>query len=275
MGDTIEYRLLWPEGAPLAAGEADEDRPAITPYLVEGKGNAAVVVVPGGGYGMRAEHEGEPIARWLNTLGISAFVLRYRVAPYRYPAALLDAQRAIRTVRHDADAYGIDPRRVGLLGFSAGGHLTATAGTQYDRGRPDAADPIDRQSCRPDALVLCYAVITLKEPYAHLGSRDNLLGPDFDPALRDSLCNDERVTDDTPQTFLWHTSDETPVPVQNSLLFASALHKHNVPFDLHVYAKGQHGLGLALDHPYARGWTGACADWLRNIGFAPSEAEAQ
>ena len=272
MGEQKEYRWLWPEGAPLALGEADEDRPAITPYLVEGKGNAAVVVVPGGGYGMRAEHEGEPIAKWLNTLGISAFVLRYRVAPYRYPAALLDAQRAIRTVRHDAEAYGIDPQRVGLLGFSAGGHLTATAGTQYDRGQPDAADPVERQSCRPDALVLCYAVITLKEPYAHLGSRDNLLGPDFDPALRDSLCNDERVTDDTPQTFLWHTSDETPVPVQNSLLFASALHKHNVPFDLHVYAKGNHGLGLALDHPYARGWTGACADWLRNIGFTPSEA---
>jgi len=267
-----ETRLLWPEGAPLAMGDGDEDKPAITPYLVEGKGNAAVVVAPGGGYGKRAEHEGEPIARWLNGLGISAFVLRYRVAPYRHPAPLLDAQRAIRAVRHYAEPFGVDPERVGLLGFSAGGHLTATAGTHFDRGQPEAADPIDRHSCRPDALVLCYPVITLKEPYAHLGSRHNLIGPDPDPELLNSLCNDEQVTADTPQTFLWHTSDEEPVPVQNSLRFAAALHANRVPFDLHVYAKGNHGLGLAENHPYARGWTGACADWLRNIGFTAAQA---
>ncbi|HZG55064.1 alpha/beta hydrolase [Paenibacillus sp.] len=270
MGEAAgETLLLWPEGAPLAAGDTDEDRPAITPYLVPGKGNAAVVVAPGGGYGMRAEHEGEPIARWLNGLGISAFVLRYRVAPYKYPAALLDAQRAIRTVRRRADAFGIDPARVGLLGFSAGGHLAATAGTHYDRGLPatEAEDDVDLLSCRPDALILCYAVITMKGPCAHEGSRLNLLGADPDPALLASLCNEDQVTADTPRTFLWHTSDEESVPVENSLMFATALRKHKVPFELHVYAEGHHGLGLAAEHPFARGWTGACADWLRNIGF--------
>ncbi|HZG83437.1 alpha/beta hydrolase [Paenibacillus sp.] len=265
-----ETLLLWPEGAPLAAGTTDEDMPAITPYLVEGRGNAAVVVAPGGGYARRANHEGEPIAEWLNGLGISAFVLRYRVQPYKHPAPLLDAQRAIRTVRHRAEEFGIDANRVGMLGFSAGGHLTSTAGTHYDLGQPEASDPIDRQSCRPDALVLCYPVITLKNPYAHGGSRNLLIGEDAEPELLQSLCNDEQVTADTPRTFLWHTADDGAVPVENSLQFAAALSKHKVPFELHVYETGRHGLGLAADHPYARGWTSACAEWLRNIGFAPA-----
>lgn len=265
MGKTI---LLWPEGAPLAAGMTEEDQPAITPYLVEGKRNAAMIVAPGGGYSNRAAHEGAPIAEWLNGLGISAFVLRYRVVPYRYPASLLDAQRAIRYVRSQADAFGIDPGKVAILGFSAGGHLASTAGTHYDRGNPKAADEVERMSCRPDALVLCYPVITLKEPSAHTGSRRNLLSENPDPALLDSLCNDEQVTADTPQTFLWHTSNDQVVPFENSLLFAMALRRNQVLFDLHVYSEGNHGLGLATDHPYASGWTGACADWLRSIGFA-------
>lgn len=260
---------LWPRGAaPLAAGTQEEDIPALTPYLTDGEGNAAVVVCPGGGYARRAEHEGEPIAQWLNTLGISAFVLRYRVAPYRYPAALMDAQRAIRHVRFHAAQYRIDPEKVGILGFSAGGHLAATAGTHHDAGDEAHPDPVERLSSRPDAMVLCYPVITLKGPYAHAGSRENLLGPEPDPALVDALCSEEQVSGDTPPAFLWHTSDEEAVPVQNSLLFASALHRRQVPFDLHVYSHGRHGLGLAADHPSARGWTGACADWLRIIGFA-------
>jgi len=267
-----ETLLLWPEGAPLATGETDEDRPAITPYLVEGEGNAAFVVCPGGGYGMRADHEGEPIALWLNRCGVSAFVLRYRVAPYRHPAPLLDAQRAIRVVRSRSAEFGVDPGRVGILGFSAGGHLAATAGTEYDRGRPDADDPAERRSCRPDALVLCYPVITFADPHTHAGSRTNLLGADPQPALAAGLCGESRVTPDTPPTFLWHTSDDEAVPVENSLLFAAALRKHGVPFDLHVYASGKHGLGLAEGHDYASGWPKACEDWMRGVGFAPERA---
>jgi len=270
MTETEKTILLWPEGAPLAAGDTEEDRPAITPYLVPGSGNAAIIIAPGGGYGMRANHEKEPVARWLNRLGISAFVLCYRVAPYKHPAPLLDAQRAIRLVRHRAGEFGVDPSRVGMLGFSAGGHLTATAGTHYDRGLPEseARDAVDRESCRPDAIVLCYPVITMKEPYTHLGSRINLLGENADPALVDWLSNDEQVTADTPPAFLWHTADDAAVPVENSLMLAAALSRHGVPFDLHVYAHGKHGIGLAEDHPHAKGWTAACADWLRNLGFA-------
>ncbi|GIO15081.1 beta-xylanase [Cohnella xylanilytica] len=260
-------KLLWPEGAPFAAGTTDEDRPAITPYLLEGEGHPAVIVLPGGGYGMRAYHEGEPIALWLNSIGVSAFVLRYRVAPYRYPCALLDAQRAIRTVRHEAKRYGIDPRRVGILGFSAGGHAASSAATHYDAGRPDAEDEIERQSSRPDLAILCYPVITMRDPHTHEGSRANLLGPEPDPELVALMSNDEQVTSDTPPTFLWHTSDDGAVPVENSLQFAAALRKHGVPFDLHVYARGRHGLGLAEDDAHVRGWTDACASWLKYNGF--------
>ncbi|MBD2869211.1 alpha/beta hydrolase [Paenibacillus arenilitoris] len=259
--------LLWPGGAPYAQGDTDEDRPAITPYLVEGSDRPAVVVCPGGGYGMRAYHEGEPIAQWLNGLGISAFVVRYRVAPYQYPCALLDVQRAIRTVRREAVRFGVDPGRIGLLGFSAGGHLSANAGTSFDPGNRDAVDPIERQSCRPDLLVLCYPVITMKDPFTHQGSRENLLGKDADQAKIVRHSNELNVTKDTPPTFLWHTSNDGAVPVENSLLFASALGKQGVLFDLHVYAKGRHGLGLAEDEPHADGWTDTCASWLKLNGY--------
>lgn len=254
--------LLWPAGAPYTEGESDEDRPAITPYLVEGDHRPAVVICPGGGYSTRAYHEGEPIALWLNGHGISTFVLRYRVAPYQYPCALLDVQRAIRLVRKEAKEFRVDPNRVGLLGFSAGGHLTANAGTSFDRGNEGDEDPIERQSCRPDLLVLCYPVITLTDPYTHAGSRDNLLGKQ--PGLNRvrQMSNELNVTEETPPTFLWHTSDDAGVPVENSLMFAAALRKHKVLFDLHVYAKGNHGLGLAEDEQHTNGWTGACASWL-------------
>ncbi|MCA0757725.1 alpha/beta hydrolase [Paenibacillus sp. N4] len=259
--------LLWPEGAPYCQGETDEDRPAITPYLVEGENNPAVIVCPGGGYGTRAYHEGEPVAQWLNGLGISAFVLRYRVAPYQYPCALLDAQRAIRLVRQEAKEFRVDPDKIGLLGFSAGGHLTANAGTSYDKGNEDADDPIERQSSRPDLLILCYPVITMTDPFTHQGSRNNLLGKEPEQGSIERMSNELNVTEDTPPTFLWHTSNDGGVPVENSLLFASALSKHNVLFDLHVYAKGRHGLGLAEDEQHTAGWTGACASWLELNGY--------
>ncbi|MDO3408663.1 alpha/beta hydrolase [Saccharibacillus sp. CPCC 101409] len=260
--------ILWPDGAPNAAGTTDEDVPAIEAYLAEGENRAAVIVCPGGGYEFRADHEGEPIALWLNTLGISAFVLRYRVAPYRYPSALSDVQRAVRTVRYRAEEFKLDPSRIGVLGFSAGGHLASTAGTLYDAGRPDSEDPIERLSSRPDLLMLCYPVITLNEPYTHAGSRIALLGADADAKAIESLCSELNVTSDTPPTFLWHTSEDGLVPVENSLLFASALGRKGVPFDLHVYAHGGHGMGMAEGDPHVSHWSGQCASWLRVNGFA-------
>ncbi|MDG0811996.1 alpha/beta hydrolase [Cohnella rhizosphaerae] len=264
---TPDERLLWPDGAPYAEGDGPEDRPAIFPYLLEGTDRPVVIVAPGGGYGTRAAHEGEPIAKWLNGLGISAFVLRYRVAPYKHPAPLADALRAVRTVRARAAEFGIDPGRIGLLGFSAGGHLVATAGTQWEGPNPEAADEIDRASDRPDLIVLCYPVITFKDPHTHAGSRQNLLGETPDAALVDAMSAERRVTAETPPAFLWHTSDDAAVPVENSLLFAAALREKGVPFDLHVYSKGVHGIGLAEDHPYASGWTSAAAAWLKTQGF--------
>jgi acetyl esterase/lipase len=263
-----ELALLWADGAPLTEGTGDEDSPAITPYLVDGKGNSAVIVCPGGGYGLRANHEGEPVAKWLNSLGISAFVLRYRVAPYRYPCALLDAQRTIRTVRHQAASLGVSPDRIGILGFSAGGHLASTAGTNYDAGNTDAGDPIERESCRPDFMVLCYPVITMKGPHVNVGSCNNLLGSDPDSALIELMSSETRITSDTPPTFLWSTSDDTAVPVENSFMFATELKRHGVPFDLHVYARGKHGLGLAESVDHVKHWTSACESWLRYNGYA-------
>lgn len=262
---------LWPEGAPYAQGNNVEDRPAITPYLVEGDIGAArpaVVVCPGGGYTNRADHEGRPIAQWLNTLGISAFVLDYRVAPYRHPAPLTDAQRALRLVRSRAAEWNLDPNRLGILGFSAGGHLASSAGTHYDGGNPQAEDPIEREGCRPDFMVLCYPVISFGE-YRHDGSRRNLLG---DEPLEDEIrlmSNELQVTADTPTAFIWHTSDDPAVPVENALLFAGALSRNKVPFELHSYMTGRHGLGLAEDHPEAQTWPDLCARWLKRSGFTP------
>ncbi|WP_374016895.1 alpha/beta hydrolase [Paenibacillus thiaminolyticus] len=258
--------LLWPQGAPLSMGEPAEAGPALHLFPADGPEPAgAVIVCPGGGYGFRAEHEGAPVAEWLNSLGIHAFVLDYRVHPYRHPAPLLDAQRAIRLVRSQARAWNVRPDRVGILGFSAGGHLASTAGTRYDLGTPHAADPIDRESCRPDAMVLCYPVITMGES-GHLHSRENLLGPDADPQLIEALSSERHVTEDTPPAFLWHTSEDD-VKVEHSLQFALSLSRKAIPFDLHVYDKGPHGLGLATSDPYVGGWTTQCGKWLKKLGF--------
>jgi acetyl esterase/lipase len=259
--------LLWPSGTPNALGEDVEDKPTLVPYLVDGsEPTAAIVVCPGGGYQRRADHEGEPIALWLNSLGISAFVVHYRVAPYKHPNPLSDAQRAIRIVRSRAQEWNVDPARVGILGFSAGGHLASSSGTHYDDGQANADDPIERESCRPDLLVLCYPVISF-EAFAHSGSRTNLLGDPADPQLVKLLSSESQVTSQTPPTFLWHTADDAAVPVENSLLFASALSRNKVPFELHVYESGRHGLGLGTEVVGVRAWTDACAVWLAKQGF--------
>jgi len=261
---------LFPKGAPGAVGETDADKPTVSVYLppAEKATGAAVVVLPGGGYGGLADgHEGKEPAEFLNKLGVAAFVVRYRLAPrYKHPAPLQDAQQALRWVRANAKQYGVDPKRVGIWGFSAGGHLASTAATQFDDGNPEAADPVAKMGCRPDFAVLCYPVITLEPPFAHMGSRNNLLGKDADPKLVESLCNERRVTAATPPTFLFHTSEDTGVPPENSILFYQALRKAKVPAELHIYEKGRHGVGLAAKDEVLSSWPDRLAAWLKTRG---------
>jgi acetyl esterase/lipase len=194
-------------------------------------------------------------------------VLKYRLGPrYRHPAPLSDAQRAIRLVRAHAAEWKLDPKRIGILGFSAGGHLASTAGTHFDPGRKDADDAIERWSCRPDFLLLAYPVISFTTEYVHKGSRQNLLGENPDAALVESLSNEKQVTAETPPTFLFHTSEDTGVPPENSVLFYMALRKAGVPAELHIYEHGKHGVGLASSDPVLATWSKRCADWLRSHG---------
>lgn len=258
---------LWPNGAPGAKGDAPEDRPSLTVYQASAanKVPTAVIVLPGGGYVHLAfDYEGTEVAEWLNNLGISAFVLRYRLGPkYRYPVELWDAQRAIRYVRAHAQEFQIRPDRIGVWGFSAGGHLASTAGTHFDNGDPNGSDAIDKQSSRPDFMILAYPVITLEEPYAHLGSLHALLGEKPDPALVRSLSNETQVTPHTPPTFLFHTTEDQVVPVQNSVFFYLALRRAGVPAEMHLYLQGKHGVGLAQNNPVLRSWPDRLADWLK------------
>lgn len=267
--------LLWPDGAPGALGKDDKDIPAVTPYLPEPDKatGAAIVICPGGGYGMLAAHEGKDYARFLNESGIVGFVLKYRLGSsgYRHPAMLQDAARAVRTVRARAGEWKLDPKRIGIMGSSAGGHLASTLLTHFDAGKADAADPIERQSSRPDLGILCYAVISLGDEIGHRGSRNNLLGRDPSPELVRELSNEFQVTKETPPCFIWHTYEDGGVKVENSLQFAEALRRAGVPFDLHIYQKGSHGLGLGTRdwnpekrHP----WTRDCVFWLQAQGFA-------
>jgi acetyl esterase/lipase len=269
--------LLWPGGAPGALGTADEDQPSITLHVVPaGRGTGtAVIVCPGGAYQhLSMDKEGEQVAGWLNSIGVAAFVLKYRLGPrYHHPIELGDAQRAIRTVRFKAAEYRVDPARIGILGFSAGGHLASTAGTHFDIGKPGAADPIDRIGSRPDFLVLCYAVISLHDPLAHVGSRVNLLGNSPDPALVDNLSNESQVTAQTPPTFLFHTANDRTVPVENSVSFFLALRKAGVPAEMHIYENGPHGLGLATTDATLSSWTDRLEAWLRGRGLLNGAAK--
>jgi acetyl esterase/lipase len=262
--------LLWPDGAPGAQGTADEDKPSLALYPATGpnKTSTGVIVCPGGGYAHLAmDHEGTQIAAWLNNLGIGAYVLKYRLGPkYHHPIELWDAQRAIRYVRSHAAELGVRPDRIGIWGFSAGGHLAATAATHF--ASPDAqADPIDRQSARPDFAILSYPVISMLDPYAHLGSRRNLLGDKPDPALAQLLSNELQVTSQTPPTFIFHTTEDQVVPVENSILFYLALRKAGVAVEMHIYQKGKHGVGLAANDPILRTWPDHLSTWLQLQGF--------
>jgi acetyl esterase/lipase len=263
--------LLWPDGAPGALGDQDADKPSLTIYPASGqwKVPTAVVVCPGGGYvNLAMDHEGLQIAQWLNGHGVTAFVLKYRLGPkYHHPVELGDAQRAIRYARLHASDYGFDPKHIGIWGFSAGGHLASSAGTHFDAGNAGAADPVEQQSSRPDFMILAYPVVTFTEPYLHRGSRNSLLGENPDPALVDLLSNEKQVTRETPPAFLFHTADDPVVPVENSLMFYSALRKASVPAEMHIYLHGPHGVGLAQADPILSSWPGRLADWLRIQGL--------
>lgn len=259
---------LWPEGALELADTEPADIPHLTPFLPESSApTAAIIVCPGGGYRIRAEHEGAPIAEWLVSLGMAAFVVDYRVAPHKHPVPLQDAQRAIRIVRQGAAGWNVDPDRIGIIGFSAGGHLAATTGTHWDHGDADSADPVRRVSSRPDLMVLCYPVISFMLA-CHRGSAVNLLGEDATLEQRRHLSAELNVTPETPPAFIWHTADDAVVDVDNALVMASALRRHGVEFALHVFPHGRHGLGLSPELPEVAVWTDLCAEFMRGQGFA-------
>jgi acetyl esterase/lipase len=267
---------LWSGDAPGAKGATDADIPALTVYFPEAdKANgASIVVCPGGGYGVLAAHEGKPVAEWLNHIGITAFVLKYRLGPkYHHPVMMQDVNRSIRTVRAKAVDWKIDPHRIGVLGFSAGGHLASTAVTHFDDGEADAEDPIDRVSSRPDFGVLIYPVITMTGPFVHEGSRKNLLGDAPSEELMDLLSNEKQVTEKTPPCFLVHTSTDEAVPFQNSLIFAEALQKHHVPVELHVFDHGRHGFGLGGKDPVLSQWPVLCESWMQHHGWLAETCE--
>lgn len=264
---------LWEERAPGALGDAAEDIPTLTIYMPTNTTGpmTAVVIAPGGSYrALAMNHEGRQPANFFNSIGIAAFVLKYRLGPkYHHPVEIGDAQRAIRIVLARAAEWHVAPDRIGIMGFSAGGHLASTASTHFDSGRTDAADPADRVSSRPDFAILGYPVITLTESWTHQGSKTNLLGPNPDPGLARSLSNETQVTAATPPTFLFHTNADTTVPVENSVQYFLALRRAGVPAELHIFKDGAHGVGLALQDPTLSEWPKALANWMRASGLIP------
>jgi len=266
---------LWPNGAPGAKGDTENDKPTLTIHLPskDRATGTAIVICPGGGYGFLAmDHEGEAIARWLNSIGVAGFVLKYRHrgTGYGHPAPMLDAQRAMRMVRSRAKEWHLNRSRIGIIGFSAGGHLASTVGTHFDMGDPLALDPIDRQSCRPDFMVLVYPVITLIDAPAHRGSRKNLLGKQPDEKLVALLSNERQVTSQTPPTFLVHTCEDTGVPAENSLLFFQALRRAHIAAEMHIFACGHHGFGLGKKGEPNACWPDLCEKWMKKVGLIKS-----
>jgi acetyl esterase/lipase len=267
---------LWPQGAPgvTAAGDGDDPQLLIT-RVKSAEPTAAVVILPGGGYGGHAMgHEGYEFAQWFHSLGITSAICTYRLRGkgndgkgYGHPAPMMDAQRAIQTLRSRAKEWNIDPERVGVIGFSAGGHLCSTVSTKFAEAKPDADDPVQRVSSRPDFSILCYPVIGFDKPYSHKGSQRNLLGENPAPQLVASLSNEDQVTEQTPPTFLFHTQADKVVPVENSIEYYLACQRKGVPAEMHIFTEGRHGVGLAKGLAGAQQWPDLCADWLQRIGM--------
>jgi acetyl esterase/lipase len=262
---------LWPRGeTPRFVAEYGQPEPSVVPFLLE-KGDlprGAVVVCPGGGYEFKAPHEGRPIARWLNSVGISAFVLDYRVAPYTLDCPVMDVKRAIRLVRHKAAEWGVNPEKIGVLGFSAGGHLSIMVSEQFDGGDPDSADPVERESCRPDAQVPCYPAVSFAQFSRQKDAQDwlpRLLGPGYTEEDAKTSSGELRVRADTPPAFIWGTWDDFLYEQWPPLL--KALKKKNVEYAFHMFPRGGHGMGLAQGNPLASQWPGLCVAWLKDLGF--------
>jgi len=263
---------LWPLAAPMAKGSGPDDTPTILLYLPSSRQpTPGIIVCPAGDYmTLFLDRDGRQVAEWLNNLGIAAFVLKYRVAPtYHYPVPLLDAQRALRYVRSNASLYNVAGNEIGIMGFSAGGHLAAMAATHFDSGKVSPGDGIDRMSSRPDFLVLAYPAITCSEPYRQALACTNLIGDHPEPGLAALVSSEKHVTAKTPPTFIFHTYDDATVPVENSLAFFSALRREGVPAELHIYEHGQHGVGLALDDPVLSTWPKLLENWFRGRGLLP------
>jgi acetyl esterase/lipase len=263
---------LWEDGAPGTPATKPENEPVLFLYRPAGEvaTKTAVVVCPGGGYRHLAmDHEGRQIAEWLNGLGVTAAVLQYRnnSSGHQHPVPMMDGQRAIRTVRSRAGEWDIDSRKIGVMGFSAGGHLASTLATHFDGGQTGSADTIERASSRPDFVILCYPVISMTESYRHGGSQENLLGKNPDDALARSLSNETQVTAKTPPAFIFQTDADTAVPAENCVAFYLALRRAGVPAEMHIYQDGKHGVGLARDVPATSSWPERLHDWLRVRGL--------
>lgn len=265
---------LWAGKAPHTVGESDADVPLVTLYPApkEKSVGAAVVICPGGGYGgLAIDHEGKQVAEYFNDLGVTAYVLKYRLATKGRPgplgeAPLTDVNRAVRMARSLASEYGYDPKKVGLMGFSAGGHLASTGGTHFDAGKPEG-DEIDRISSRPDFLILGYPVITMQDGVTHAGSKRNLLGTNPSAELVERFSNEKQVTKDTPPTFLFQTNEDGSVPAENAVRFYLALRQAKVPAELHVYEKGRHGVGInPTTGTPTDTWKDRLTDWLKVHG---------
>jgi acetyl esterase/lipase len=267
--------LLWPNGAPGAKGSGPKDKPAITIFMAPDSitNGTAVLICPGGGYAMEAmKKEGYKVAEWLNKLGVNAFVLKYRHGPrYQYPAPFRDAVRAMQIIRSRADSWSIDPHRLGIMGFSAGGHLASTVGTHWKHPMPKSIDSLANISSRPDFMILAYPVITMKNSFTHHGSRKMLLGKHPDSSLVELLSNEDQVTRRTPPTFIVQGTDDHTVPVKNSIAFYKALHAHHVPVEMHLFEHGPHGFGLAKKYPELSIWPKLCENWMRSRQLLPSK----
>lgn len=263
---------LWDGEVPYFNPLIDQDVPSVTPYLPESTSpdkKGCIIICPGGSYVVKVDREGVDAAHRMRDAGIPCFLLDYRVYPYDHRAILTDVNRAVRWVRYHADEYGIDPGKIALMGFSAGGHLAAMGATCYDLGRDDG-DEIDRVSCRPDAAIPCYAVISMTDSFAHDHTRFVLIGrspAEEREALAEKYSPHLAANENTPPMFIWHTVEDNCVDVENPIAMAAALSRSRVPFELHLFDKGPHSIGVDESFPGAGQWVGLCIDWLKRLGF--------